>query len=83
MAVALLVCDMMCMIMRARALSVGWRDIEDWKCASKGCCYDNKGPATVGTENTKVSQPTCFFPNAAPSNYDLSGSFAAAGGSSP
>lgn len=57
----------------------GWNGIEDWKCASKGCCYDNKSPTTVGTENIKVSQPVCFYPNGAQSNYDLHGSFAAAG----
>lgn len=64
-------------------MAAGWNGIEDWKCASKGCCYDNKGPFTVGTDNTKVSQPVCFFPNGAASNYDLNGSFKAAGTSPP
>ena len=60
-------------------MSAGWNGIEDWKCASKGCCYDDKGPFTVGTDNIRVSQPVCFYPNGAQSNYDLHGSFAAAG----
>ena len=60
-------------------MSAGWNGIEDWKCASKGCCYDDKGPFTVGTDDTRVSQPVCFHPNGAQSNYDLQGSFAAAG----
>ena len=60
-------------------MSAGWNGIEDWKCASKGCCYDDKGPFTVGTDNTKVAQPVCFYPNGASSNYDLDGSFKAGG----
>jgi hypothetical protein len=62
------------------SVSAGWNGIESWKCASKGCCYDDKGPFTVGTDDTKVTQPVCFYPNGAQSNYDLQGSFAAAGG---
>ena len=33
----------------------------------------------MGTQNTKVPQPVCFYPNGAQSSYDLNGSFASAG----
>ncbi|EIE19743.1 hypothetical protein COCSUDRAFT_31111 [Coccomyxa subellipsoidea C-169] len=56
----------------------GWNGIEDWKCASKGCCYDGKTPTEVGTANVKYTAPVCFKPNGGASTYDLSGGFTAA-----
>ena len=52
--------------------AAGWNGIEDWKCASKGCCYDASTPTVVGTDGTKVTMPLCFYPNAGTSNYQLS-----------
>ena len=49
----------------------GWRNIEPWRCASRGCCYDVDTPQTVGDKNAKVSQPECYALNTGPSNYDL------------
>lgn len=55
-----------------RCAAAGWNGIEDWKCQSKGCCYDASTPTVVGTDNTKVTMPLCFYPNAGASNYKLS-----------
>ena len=52
--------------------AAGWNGIEDWKCASKGCCYDASTPTVVGTDGTKVTMPLCFYPNTGTSNYQLS-----------
>ena len=52
-------------------ICAGWINIEPWKCASRGCCYDVHTPRTVGDDNAKVSQPDCYAQNAGPSNYDL------------
>ena len=60
-------------------ICAGWKGIESWKCASRGCCYDIHTPQTVGDDNAKVSQPECYAQNAAPSNYDLAEGLTAAG----
>ena len=53
-------------------LLAGWNGIEDWKCASKGCCYDATTPDSVGTDGTRVTMPKCYYTNAGASNYALS-----------